>query len=93
LLVPVKEGARMVSDLLQELHFLPCTQWKEHVATFNRRLDKLAEAAVSLVSRADATKDQLKKVLAVDERELAIVVARAEKIRPGIFLYIFANYK
>ncbi|XP_059491327.1 guanine nucleotide exchange factor C9orf72-like [Neocloeon triangulifer] len=93
LLLPVKEGTRMVATLLQELQMLPTSHWRAHVAIFNKRLDKLAEATVSHVRHSSdlttCVKDELKRLLGVDERELVIVAARAEKIKPGVFVYIF----
>jgi hypothetical protein len=86
----------MVSTLLLELRLLPSSHWKSHVATFNRRLDKLAETVISYVHHSDSgsggsLKEELKRLLCIDERELTIVAARAERRRPGVFLLIFQS--
>ncbi|XP_065335446.1 uncharacterized protein LOC135936531 [Cloeon dipterum] len=91
MLNPVRESVRMVTNLIEELQLLPCSQWRGHIAIFNKRLDKLAESAVCHVRRSTGTnvKEELRKMLCVDERELTIVAARAERMRPGVFVHIF----
>ncbi|KAK3924322.1 Guanine nucleotide exchange C9orf72-like protein [Frankliniella fusca] len=91
-----KGESSIVHGLIQDLKRLPPYQWSGVVALFNQQLYKLALALLSVIHWNGVPSDHLKSydnptirhlrsTLNIDEPTFLIVLAKAEKIRPGAY--------
>ncbi|XP_021922721.1 guanine nucleotide exchange C9orf72 homolog [Zootermopsis nevadensis] len=94
---PVKEGAHLVCGFLEDMRHLPSSLWSTYIQLFKQKLNSLAFSLLNLVCwmRNDCAKRQhrryLAQVLDLEEPDLLIVLAVAEKLQPGVYAYVMSE--
>ncbi|XP_033609578.1 guanine nucleotide exchange C9orf72 homolog isoform X2 [Cryptotermes secundus] len=94
MLHPVKEGASLVCSLLKDLRHLPPGLWLTYIQLFKQKLHSLAFNLLSLVCWIRNGSDKpghcryLAQALGLEEGDLLIVLAVAEKLQPGVYAFV-----
>lgn len=97
MLHPVKEGASLVCSLLEDLRRLPSGLWLTYVQLFKQKLHSLAFSLLSLVCWIRNGPDKpghcryLAQALSLEEADLLIVLAVAEKLQPGVYAFVMGD--
>jgi hypothetical protein len=97
MLHPVKEGARLVCSFLEDLRHLCPELWLTYIQLFKQKLYSFAISLLNLV--CCLSKDPKKlghsrylmQALDLDEADLLIVLAVAEKLQPGIYAFVMGE--
>ncbi|XP_069694227.1 guanine nucleotide exchange factor C9orf72 homolog isoform X2 [Periplaneta americana] len=96
-LYPVKEGANLVCSLLEHMRHLSPGVWLTYIGLFRQKLDSLAFSLLNLVCwmRNDCERPnnwkQLAQALDLEEADLLIVLAVAEKLQPGVYACVMTE--
>lgn len=93
ILHPVKESACLVKTLMKDLHLLEAPMWEDYITVFKRKIHSLACLLLNLAHhsalehRAGSCMLQrhLMTNMNLQESDFLIVLAAAEKLKPGIY--------
>lgn len=97
MLHPVKEGASLVCSFLEDLRHLSSDLWLTYIRLFKQKLYSFAFSLLNLV--CCLSKDPKKRghsrylmqALDLDEADLLIVLAVAEKLQPGVYAFVMGE--
>ncbi|GLH11653.1 Uncharacterized protein GBIM_16399 [Gryllus bimaculatus] len=96
ILYPVKESASLIKSLLKDMQHIPPSSWQHFIGIFKKKINSLAYMLLSFMHQSVMEyrggslqlERYLMKNMNLLESDFLIVLAAAEKLKPGIYDHV-----